>query len=468
MNGSSKWDDYRFVHWSACDTFCYFSHAFVTIPPLAWLQAAHRHGTAVIGTIITEGADGQRRLSELLHDDETISLAVDSLVWLAQHLRFEGWLVNIECSLRRVQMPRLLHFVRLLHERMHATVGERAQVIWYDSVLAASGELAWQNELNASNRAFYDACDGIFLNYNWTDEHLERSVALVHNLPAQVARIYAGIDVFGRGQVARFRSAETLARVRHLAPHMSVAVFAPGWTFEGARELGVNIGTRRGTDVCAEHFRERDERFWALLWPMLWTAGPARLPFRTGFCQGAGRQRHRDGRLHRPVQTWWDLRRQAWQPSVPGGERVRGWWAEAYAGGSCLRLTGSEYSGALSVRRLFVCDFAVGAGFVLAYAFKSAFGSEDFEVDGVAIVLRLKSSGLPNRQCRVECGNSPATTGNERSGNVTVRLAALRGDDLRAVLIHIAERGEHSLPAQALQSGVEGADEGGWQVSAIV
>lgn len=176
-------------------------------------------------------------------------------------------------------MPRLLAFVRQLHERMHASV-PHAQVIWYDSILAQSGQLHWQNELNWRNRPFFDVCDGILLNYNWSSLHLMRSCDEVRSDPAAVARIYAGIDVFGRGQVAKFQTHTTLVRIREHSPHMSVAVFAPGWTFEAAAELGVNVHTRRGTDVCNEYFVERNDRFWELLWPMLWVAGPARMPFR--------------------------------------------------------------------------------------------------------------------------------------------------------------------------------------------
>lgn len=45
---------------------------------------------------------------------------------------------------------------------------------------------------------FFDVCDGIFLNYNWTSEKLQNSKALAttKNRPLD---IYVGIDVFGRG-----------------------------------------------------------------------------------------------------------------------------------------------------------------------------------------------------------------------------------------------------------------------------
>ena len=49
-----------------------------------------------------------------------------------------------------------------------------------------------------STRLFFDACDGIFLNYGWNADKLQAS----HNAACQADRpwdVYVGVDVFGRG-----------------------------------------------------------------------------------------------------------------------------------------------------------------------------------------------------------------------------------------------------------------------------
>ena len=47
-------------------------------------------------------------------------------------------------------------------------------------------------------RAFFDACDGIFLNYTWDKTNLEKSAeqAMVYG---RAEDVFVGIDVFGRG-----------------------------------------------------------------------------------------------------------------------------------------------------------------------------------------------------------------------------------------------------------------------------
>ncbi len=52
-----------------------------------------------------------------------------------------------------------------LTEAMHRLV-PGSLVIWYDAV-TVEGKLQWQNELNRLNSPFFQACDGIFLNYTW-------------------------------------------------------------------------------------------------------------------------------------------------------------------------------------------------------------------------------------------------------------------------------------------------------------
>lgn len=49
IQGSKVQNPYSFYHWQYIDIFVYFSHHTVTIPPVCWTNAAHRHGVCMLG-----------------------------------------------------------------------------------------------------------------------------------------------------------------------------------------------------------------------------------------------------------------------------------------------------------------------------------------------------------------------------------------------------------------------------------
>jgi hypothetical protein len=62
-------EPYTFLHWSKIDAFIYFSHHFITIPPLGWIDSGHRNGVQVLGTIITEFESGTKICDEILANE---------------------------------------------------------------------------------------------------------------------------------------------------------------------------------------------------------------------------------------------------------------------------------------------------------------------------------------------------------------------------------------------------------------
>lgn len=78
------------------DTFIYFSHKLVCVPPPTWTNTLHRNGVKALGTILIEPQTlGPERL--LQHGDDGLSfLLATKLAKIAEHYGFDGWLVNIE------------------------------------------------------------------------------------------------------------------------------------------------------------------------------------------------------------------------------------------------------------------------------------------------------------------------------------------------------------------------------------
>ncbi|KAM4674748.1 cytosolic endo-beta-N-acetylglucosaminidase [Amazona ochrocephala] len=323
IQGSATRNPYVFYHWRYIDIFVYFSHRTVTIPPVCWTNAAHRNGVLVLGTFITEWTDGEKLCESFLAGGEEASRAVsEQLARIAQHYRFDGWLVNMENTLSAAAVKNLPPFLQHLTAQVHSAV-PGGLVIWYDSVLQ-NGVLKWQNELNQDNRVFFDACDGLFTNYNWKEEHLERTRALAG--PRQTD-VYVGIDVFARGDVigGGFDTNKSLRLIRQHG--LSAAIFAPGWVYEHLGE---------------ENFLHNENKFWGLLSEYLLTHSICTLPLATSFSLGMGTSRFLDGKVEE-AGPWYDLSAQEIQPLYPEHEgrlSTSCCLQDAWCGGSSLRLQG--------------------------------------------------------------------------------------------------------------------------------
>nr|CAB3242571.1 cytosolic endo-beta-N-acetylglucosaminidase-like [Phallusia mammillata] len=287
---SDKPVGYHIQYWSGIDIFVYFSHHFITIPPVGWINAGHRNGVTVLGTFITEWTEGAKRCREFLSCEALWKATANRLVDIAKFYGFDGWLLNFECAIEPSKVEALQQFVKYLRDQMHL-LDKNAKVIWYDSV-TCDGTLAWQNELNDKNRCFYEVSDGIFLNYTWTEKQLENS----RKASTTPDSVYVGIDVFGRGCFGGggFNTSQALAVARRHG--LSAAIFAPGWVYE---EFG------------ADKFAAENERFWKLLRNLTPNYQLAVGSLSTQFCPGYGQKRDPNGVRG---QHWYCLN---WQDTMP-------------------------------------------------------------------------------------------------------------------------------------------------------
>ncbi|KFQ91385.1 Cytosolic endo-beta-N-acetylglucosaminidase, partial [Nipponia nippon] len=324
IQGSATRNPYVFYHWRYIDIFVYFSHHTVTIPPVCWTNAAHRNGVPVLGTFITEWTDGEKLCETFLAGGEEAYRAVsEQLARIAQHYRFDGWLVNMENTLSAAAVENLPPFLRHLTAQVHSAV-PGGLVIWYDSIMQ-NGTLRWQNELNEENRVFFNACDGLFTNYNWKEEHLERTRGLAGSRHTDV---YVGIDVFARGDVigGGFDTDKSLRLIRQHG--LSAAIFAPGWVYEHLGE---------------ENFLQNENKFWGSLAEYLPTHSICTLPLATSFSLGMGTSRFLAGK-EEETGPWYDLSAQEIQPLYPEREGRLSTGCclqDAWCGGSSLRVQGT-------------------------------------------------------------------------------------------------------------------------------
>ncbi|CAN1253780.1 Cytosolic endo-beta-N-acetylglucosaminidase 1 [Linum perenne] len=349
VQGGTNLDAYSIWHWYLMDVFVYFSHSLVTLPPPCWTNAAHRHGVKVLGTFITEWDEGRRISNKLLETEDSARLYAERLAELAAPLGFDGWLINMEVKLDVGQIPNLKEFVCHLTRTMHSLV-PGSMVIWYDSV-TIDGELKWQDKLNEKNKAFFDICDGIFINYTWKKDYPKLSAEVAGDRKFDV---YMGIDVFGRNTYGGGQWNTNVALDVIKSDEVSAAIFAPGWVYE----------TNQPPD-----FRTAQNRWWNLV-ENSWGAVqkyPRSLPFYSSFDQGVGYHISVDGEEVTDA-SWNNMSCQGFQPLLkyaddpkPDAIQVLVDFRESsYNGGGNITFKGILQDNAYFETRLFLGEHLLG------------------------------------------------------------------------------------------------------------
>ncbi|KAH7956852.1 hypothetical protein HPB52_012866 [Rhipicephalus sanguineus] len=356
INGSDKPYGYRFHHWQLIDSFVYYAHHLVTIPPPGWISAGHIHGVKVLGTFSLESLAGIQFINKVRGSRLEKEVA-SQLARIAALHTFDGWLVSIACRLDRSCIPFVKDFLRLLTEEMHSAV-PGSMVIWYDAVVR-TGKCARQNELNCKNVPFFDLCDGIFIHFKWTEDMLEDSARYAGDRKNDV---YVGIDA--------------VAQARKYG--LSAGIFAAGWVYETQDK---------------SKLMENQCRFWNFPEKLCNEWRIVTLPLKTGFCQGFGRNLYKDGKVASHV-PWYNLAKQQLQPRDQGTALCGGCCSAivdtttAYNGGGCLRLQFEPKKFHVEPYfRLFGCDLRLGV-LCVRYAMQQ-YGAERIDCD-VAIVLTVR------------------------------------------------------------------------------
>lgn len=120
-------EDYSCRYLQHVETFVYFSHRMVTIPPATWTNTCHRQGVKVLGTFILE--PGSLQAERLLEDVNGSFWVAEKLAQIAKCYGFDGWIINVETafSVLRFSRDRLERFLRQLRREL----GNESKVVWY-------------------------------------------------------------------------------------------------------------------------------------------------------------------------------------------------------------------------------------------------------------------------------------------------------------------------------------------------
>lgn len=363
-----KFNLYTFTHWAQVDVLAWFggsSQQSILIPSRPWVDAAHRNGVKVIGTIFfapVAWGGNPTTVEKLLREDRPDHFpAADRLVAIARHYGFDGWLINQETGVSPEAARRMQRFTAYLTR----IAPRQMEVHWYDAMLP-DGRVRWQNALTSKNAPLFQSgrtrvSDAMFLNYQWTPAGLRDGAALARSIGRDPYSLFIGADLWPdrTNAQAAFRNRTWLRDVRDPETGRalgSIALFAPSFNFNAGGEFG----NFRANPADVSKFYDAEVRLFAgddrnmashIAEPNSWdgiaSLIPARstitkLPFETGFNTGHGLQDVRDGKT--VGGPWHDMSRQDLLPSwqfayTPGARLEIGYdFQQAFGGGSSLRV----------------------------------------------------------------------------------------------------------------------------------
>ncbi|MFG3023309.1 endo-beta-N-acetylglucosaminidase [Streptomyces sp. NPDC048254] len=476
--GAATADYYALTHWSYLDELVFWGgsagEGIVLAPNAPIVDAAHRHGVPVLGTIFLPPTayGGQLQWTrDLVQQDATghCPLAAQ-LVAVAAAYGFDGWFVNAETGGGNTALgTAMLGFMTEL-KSLAAARGQR--VTWYDA-MTVNGTVSWQGALNSQNQAFFQTADDMFVDFRWSTSTLASSGTQAVQLGRDRYELWAGVDVESHGSST---SVNWDAIVPSGSAHVtSIGFYRPEWTrnhlpasrtpgdFHAADDLfwtGRSLDPSRpdGTDPWRAPAVSVADR-----------STVSAVPFASVFNTGHGLRWYEDGEVTSDT-PWNHLGLQDRLPSRRWAVRTAGTrpavtfdFADAWRGGSSVLVNGALDQPV--VLDLYATQLPISAQTVVELTYRTDSGGVDVELAVATAEPGSAGAAPPYTYLPVDPGDGWSTatvplTG--LSGTVHalgVRLTATAGP-VQWRLGAIAVREAVSTPAAPAAPGITAADGG--------
>lgn len=256
--GYDKAGEYSFTYWQYIDYFVLWGgsagEGLILAPNATWIDAGHRNGVRVMGTVFLPPVayGGQLQwLQDLLQTDANGNYIIaDKLIEIADYYGFDGWFINQETNGGNAALgEQMIAFMK--YYQQHKSPGQ--EIMWYDAMLP-TGPVNWQRELNDANkRMFQDGNDLVsqtmFLDFFWNPTRLANSKAKAISLGRNPMDLWAGIDVQANGYNTSVNWNAIFPTVAD--PNTSVGLYVPSWTHHSSPDKN---------DIPL--FYQRESRFW--------------------------------------------------------------------------------------------------------------------------------------------------------------------------------------------------------------
>ena len=134
IDGVSAGNVYNFNHWQYVDALYYYLHDTVAVPPTQWVNAGHRNGVPVLGTVTGDCTDSSGKplcgpqATELFSPGKYLQTAAKLYQYAAVY-GFDGWMIDMEAGFE--PSSSVLRAVQLL-SRMRLPDGQLLRVAVYE------------------------------------------------------------------------------------------------------------------------------------------------------------------------------------------------------------------------------------------------------------------------------------------------------------------------------------------------
>ncbi|WP_448548091.1 endo-beta-N-acetylglucosaminidase [Thalassotalea fusca] len=393
LGEQSQFNLYNFTHWSHIDVINWFAgtaNETVSLPSKPWVEAAHKNGVKVIGTVylaVAQYGGNIETVERMVQQDAQGRFPLaHQLVAIASFYGFDGWLINPETDLTRIKdedgnlvegqfqtqrAAKVAKQVQAFMLYLTELAPDEMEIHWYDAMLL-DGTVRWQNQLNERNADFFQlsqgnkkrASDAMFLNYWWNGEMVEQS----HHFAKQLGR--SPYDLYFGADLSPMRNAQRIYERRQWLDALftnngtqglsSIALFANdvNFTYVGNEQRAAFShfkndanDVRRFHDAEVRLFAGDDLNIYtddlAQHWPGIARYVPAKapalsLPFSTSFNTGHGRVKANQGKMIQ--RAWHDVSQQdilpTWQFAVQGEPDTQVFYDfdHVYQGGNSLAI----------------------------------------------------------------------------------------------------------------------------------
>lgn len=258
--GSATADYYAPTHWAYLDELVFWGgsagEGLILAPNAPVVDAAHRHGVPVLGTVFLPPVayGGQLRWTrDLVRKDAAGRFPLAAkLVRVATVYGFDGWFLNAETGGGDAALAADMQaFLRALRAE---GAGHGLRITWYDA-MNRTGQVGWQGALDELNRPFFQdaagpVADSLFVDFRWSAGRLADSGRLAEQLGRSRYELWAGVDVEAAGWDSETDwDAIVPADRDHV---VSYGFYRPEWTLGHLPE-----GRTPG------EFHAADDRFWS-------------------------------------------------------------------------------------------------------------------------------------------------------------------------------------------------------------